>query len=61
MVPLKYNVRNLKARGVTTLLTVVGTAALVWCSCILFGMVEGFQHSLNVSGEPEDLLILRKG
>ena len=61
MVPLKYNVRNLWVRRGTTLMTVAGTALIVWSSCILFSMVEGLQHSLDVSGDPLDLIILRKG
>jgi len=61
MIPLKYNVRNLRVRWVNTLMTVVGTGAIVWSSCILFGLVEGLQHSLSVSGDPLDVLILRKG
>src|SRR4051812_28001900 len=61
MIPLKYNVRNLRVRGVTTLLTILGTGAIVWSSCILFGLVEGLEHSLRVSGDPLDLIILRKG
>ena len=61
MIPLKYNVRNLRVRWVTTLLTVLGTGAIVWSSCILFGLVEGLEHSLKVSGEPLDLIVLRKG
>jgi putative ABC transport system permease protein len=61
MIPIKYNVRNLRVRWATTLMTVLGTGAVVWCSCILFGMVEGLQHSLKVSGDPLDLIVLRKG
>lgn len=61
MIPLKYNVRNLRVRWVSTLMTVLGTALVVWSSCILFGLVEGLQHSLNVSGEPLDLIVMRKG
>ena len=61
MIPLKYNVRNLRARWVNTLMTIVGTGMVVWASCILFGLVEGLQHSLNVSGDPLDLIVLRKG
>src|SRR5262245_38944335 len=61
MIPLKYNVRNLRGRGATTLLTIAGTGLIVWSSCILFGLVEGLQHSLNVSGDPLDLIVLRKG
>jgi putative ABC transport system permease protein len=61
MIPLKYNVRNLKVRWVTTLLTMLGTGLVVWSSCILFGLVDGLQHSLKVSGDPLDLIVLRKG
>ena len=61
MIPLKYNVRNLRVRWKTTLMTIVGTALLVASSCILFGLVEGLEYSLKVSGDPLDLIILRKG
>ena len=61
MIPLKYNVRNMRVRWVNTLMTVLGTALVVWSSCILFGLVDGLQHSLNVSGDPLDLIVLRKG
>src|SRR3954447_14536058 len=61
MIPLKYNVRNLRVRWVATLMTVLGTGLVVWSSCILFGLVEGLQYSLNVSGDPRDLIVVRKG
>ena len=61
MIPLKYNVRNLRVRWVSTLMTVLGTGLVVWSSCILFGLVEGLQHSLTISGDPLDLIVLRKG
>ena len=61
MIPIKYNVRNLRVRWVTTLLIVLGTGMVVWSSCILFGFVDGLQHSLNISGDPLDLIVLRKG
>ena len=61
MIPLKYNVRNLRVRWVNTLMTVLGTGLVVWSSCILFGLVDGLQHSLRVSGDPLDLIIMRKG
>ena len=61
MIPLKYNVRNLRVRWKTTLMTIVGTALLVASSCILFGLVEGLEYSLKISGDPLDLIILRKG
>jgi putative ABC transport system permease protein len=61
VIPLKYNVRNLRVRWVTTLMTVFGTGLLVWASCILFMLVDGLEHSLSLSGDPLDLIILRKG
>src|SRR5579864_6009939 len=61
MIPLKYNFRSLRVRWVTTVMTVLGTGAVVWCSAILFGMVDGLQRSLNVSGDPRGLIVCRKG
>jgi putative ABC transport system permease protein len=61
MIPLKYNVRNLRVRWKTTLMTVMGTGLVVWSSCILFGLVEGLEHSLSISGDPLDLIVMRKG
>jgi putative ABC transport system permease protein len=61
MIPLKYNVRNLRVRWKTTVMTMLGTGLVVWSSCILFGLVDGLEHSLKVSGDPLDLIILRKG
>jgi putative ABC transport system permease protein len=61
MIPVKYNVRNLRVRWKTTVLTVLATGLVVWSSCILFGMVEGLEYSLRVSGDPLDLIVLRKG
>jgi putative ABC transport system permease protein len=61
MIPIKYNLRNLRVRWKTTLLTVLATGLVVWSSCILFGMVEGLEYSLTISGDPLDLIVLRKG
>jgi putative ABC transport system permease protein len=61
MIPLKYNTRNLRERWITTILTVLGTGLVVWSSCLLFSLVDGLQHSLSISGDPLDLIVLRKG
>jgi putative ABC transport system permease protein len=61
MIPLKYNTRNLRVRWKTTVMTTLGTGLVVWSSCILFGLVEGLEHSLKVSGDPLDLIVMRKG
>jgi putative ABC transport system permease protein len=61
MIPIKYNIRNLRVRWKTTLMTMLGTALLVASSCILFGLVDGLEYSLKISGDPLDLIVLRKG
>ena len=61
MIPLKYNVRNLRIRWKTTLMTMLGTGLVVWSSCVLFGLVDGLEHSLNISGDPLDIIVMRHG
>lgn len=61
MVPIKYNIRSLRARWVSSLMTVIGTGLVVWASILSFGLSEGLNHTLEVSGEASDLIVLRKG
>ncbi len=61
MIPLKYNIRNLRVRWKTTLMTMLGTGLVVWSSCILFGLVDGLEHSLTISGDPLDIIVMRPG
>ena len=61
MIPAKYNIRNLRVRWVTTLMTVVGTGLVVWVTVLTFGLSDGVEHALRISGHPLDLIVLRKG
>lgn len=61
MVPAKYNIRNLRVRWVTTLMTVLGTGLVVWATVLTFGMTDGLEYALRTSGQPLDLVVLRKG
>lgn len=61
MVPAKYNLRNLRVRWVTTLMTVLGTGLVVWATVLTFGLVDGLEYALRTSGQPLDLIVLRKG
>jgi putative ABC transport system permease protein len=61
MIPVKYNVRNLRVRWVTTLMTVLGTGLVVWATVLTFGLTDGLEHALRISGDPLDLIVLRKG
>jgi putative ABC transport system permease protein len=61
LIPLKYTVRNLAVRWVTTLMTVLGTGVVVWAIVLTFGLKDGLDHALRVTGDPLDLIIMRKG
>src|SRR5437773_763894 len=60
-IPIKYNLRNLRVRWVTSLLTVLGivlvTVVFVW----LFAMGLGVERSLVGSGDPLNFIALRTG
>jgi len=61
MVPVSYNLRSLKARPVNASIAAIGNAIVVFSSCLLLGLVDGLEHSLTISGDPHDLIVLRQG
>ncbi len=61
MIPIKYNIRNLRVRWVTTLMTVVATGWVVWATVLTFGMTDGLEHALRISGDALDVIVMRKG
>jgi putative ABC transport system permease protein len=61
MIPARYNVRNLRVRWVTTIMTVLGIGLVVWATVLSFGLADGLEHALLVTGEANDLIVLRKG
>lgn len=60
-VPVKYNVRNLRVRWVTSLLTVIGITLVTLVFVFLFAMGLGIERSLVGSGDPVNLITLRAG
>ncbi len=61
MIPLKYNLRSLRVRWATTLLTCIAIGVVVFASVLTFGMIDGIEHALSASGDPADLIIMRQG
>ena len=61
MLPVKYNIRNLYVRWVTTSMTAMATGLVVWASVLTFGLAHGLEHALLISGDELDLIVLRKG
>ena len=60
-VPLKYNLRNLRVRWVTSILTVLGIVLVTVVFVMLFAMGLGIERSLVGSGDPVLLITLRTG
>ncbi len=61
MVPLKYNLRSLRARKVGSLMTIFGVGMVVWASVFAFGLYAGLEHTFNSSVNPLDVIVLRQG
>ncbi|WP_425616556.1 ABC transporter permease [Anatilimnocola sp. NA78] len=61
LIPLKYNLRNLRVRWMTTITTAFAIGMVVWAMVLVFGLNDGIEYALRISGQPLDLVILRKG
>jgi len=61
VVPVRYNLRNLRVRWVTTLMTSLFTGLLVCASVLVFGLVDGLMRTFTVSADEQKLIFLRKG
>ncbi len=61
MIPVKYNIRNLRVRWVTTSMTAIFTGLLVCASVLVFGLVDGMKRAFTVSADENKLIVLRKG
>src|SRR5579872_6960742 len=60
-IPLSYNLRNLVVRKTTTLMTALGIALTVAVLLAILSLMNGLRNTLAVSGDPLQVLVLRKG
>jgi putative ABC transport system permease protein len=61
IVPIAYNARSLLVRRWTSLFTAGGIGLVVAVTILLSGLVGGLQQMLVGTGDPDNLVILRKG
>src|SRR5262245_31648451 len=59
-IPLKYNVRNLFVRKITTGLTVLGIALVVAVFLSVMALAEGLTRVFTASGSERNVLVLRQ-
>jgi len=60
-VPLKYNLRNLRARWRMTLATLLGVALVVAVFIMVMALDRGLKATYVSTGDERNLLVLRKG
>jgi putative ABC transport system permease protein len=60
-IPISYNFRNLIVRKTTTIMTATGIAMTVAVLLAVLGLVSGLTAAFAASGDPLNLLVLRKG
>jgi len=59
-IPIKYNVRNLFVRKITTTLTVLGIALVVAVFLCVMSLGEGLTRVFKASGSERNVLVLRQ-
>lgn len=60
-IPIKYNLRNLKLRKGLTIMTALGIALTVTTAVFLMALLAGLDRAFVKSGDPLNVLVLRKG
>ncbi len=60
-IPISYNIRNLKLRKGLTIMTALGIALTVTTAVFLMALLAGLQKAFMASGDPVNVLVMRKG
>ena len=60
-IPIVYNLRSMRARPVSTLMTAVGIALVVAVFIGMLALANGFASALVRTGSESTVLVLRKG
>ncbi len=60
-IPISYNIRNLVLRKGLTVMTALGIALTVTTAIFLMALMAGLKHAFVSSGNPLNVLVLRKG
>jgi putative ABC transport system permease protein len=60
-IPLSYNLRNLKVRKTTTVMTALGIALTVSVLLAVMALVEGLRSAFDTASHPLNVLVMRKG
>lgn len=59
-IPIKYSLRNLNTRRLTTGLTMVGVALVVFVFAAVLMLAHGLQQAMIATGSDDNVIVLRK-
>ena len=60
-IPISYNIRNMKLRKGLTVMTALGIALTVTTAVFIMALLAGLQKAFKSTGDPLNVLVLRKG
>src|SRR6185369_1208518 len=60
-IPISYNIRNMKLRKGLTVMTALGIALTVTTAIFIMALLAGLDKAFKTSGNPLNVLVLRKG
>lgn len=60
-IPISYNLRNLKVRWGTTIMTALGIALTVAVLLAVLALVSGLRTAFQSTGNPQNVIVTRKG
>lgn len=60
-IPISYNIRNLVVRRTTTIMTALGVGLTVAVLLSVLALVEGLNTAFTSTGDPLNVLVMRKG
>jgi putative ABC transport system permease protein len=61
MIPLKYNIGNLTARRVSTLMTILGIGVVIAVMISMMALQNGVHSAVVSSGSKDNLMVMREG
>lgn len=61
MIPLKYNIGNLNARRVSTLMTIFGIGVVIAVMLSMMALENGVRSAIVSSGSKDNLMVMREG
>jgi ABC-type lipoprotein release transport system permease subunit len=61
VIPLKYNIQNLKARGVSTIMSVFGIGIVIAVMLSMIGLYNGVKKATTTTASKDSMMVLREG